>query len=209
MFEDYWAWCRERSAPIALLIAALGLCVAVAGPFVRAQLATPAPAAPPTDPFAAIAEPPIAATTEPKAPIPLVVYITGAVARPDVYVVPEGARVKDAVVAAGGLRGDAAGAAVNLAAPLSDAQHIHIPSLDDAAETVEASNASNAGGLLNLNIASAADLEELPGIGATIAGRIVEYRQTNGPFTSIDDLRNVAGIGDKVFDQIKESIRVE
>ncbi|NJM08168.1 ComEA family DNA-binding protein [Candidatus Gracilibacteria bacterium] len=209
MFENYWAWCRERSAPIALGIAMLGLCVAVGGPLLRAQLTRPPQAVETADPFATLAEPVVVATTAPLAPAVLVVYVTGAVAHPDVYVVSEGARIKDAVVAAGGLRNDAAGAAINLAAPLSDAQHIHIPSLDEAAEPVEVSKVSSAGDLLNLNIASAADLEELPGIGATIAARIVEYRQANGPFTSTDDLRSVAGVGDKLFDQIKDSIRVE
>jgi competence protein ComEA len=209
MFEDSWAWCCERSTPIALCIVALGLCVAIGGPILRTQLAAPAAPSFVDDPFAAPQVPSSVVEEVPATSRALVVYITGAIARPDVYVVPEGARVKDVVVAAGGLRADAASAVINLAAPLSDAQHIHIPSLDEAAEPIAASAVGSTDGQLNLNIATAADLEELPGIGATIAARIVDYRQANGPFTSIDDLRNVAGVGEKVFEKIRDSIRVE
>ncbi|NWF79832.1 MAG: helix-hairpin-helix domain-containing protein [Chloroflexi bacterium] len=144
-------------------------------------------------------------------PADLVVYVSGAVFFPDVYQLPPGARVKDLVEAAGGLRPDAAGEHVNLAEPLSDAQHIHIPTLAErsAAPASPAGAAAPAGGLLDLNRASAADLEELPGIGPTLAERIVARRTDQGPFRAVEELREVTGIGDKLFAQIAPLVTVE
>jgi competence protein ComEA len=140
-----------------------------------------------------------------------IVYISGAVQQPDVYQVPAAARVKDVVLAAGGLTEDAAIDEINLAEHVTDAQHIHIrrqgesPSpaapVDDAAE-------SSKDGLLNLNTASAADLDGLPGIGQSIAERIVEYRTTNGPFQSVEDLQKVKGIGPALFAKLAPLIAV-
>lgn len=164
----------------------------------------------------AIDPPPFADPTAARdAPAQLVVYVTGAVPRPDVYLLPPGARVKDAVVAAGGLGSDAAAEQINLAEPLSDAAHIHVPSLAEAAAapdsagsaaaTAPGSPAGSAGdgaSLIDLNRASAAELEELPGIGKTIAERIVARRSEAGPYQSVEDLREVTGVGEKLYSQI-------
>lgn len=136
------------------------------------------------------------------APAELIVYVTGAVARPDVYRLAPGARAKDAVVAAGGLAPDAAAELVNLAAPLADAAHVHIPGSAEAAAPAAAGPAGAASSLLDLNTASAADLEELPGIGTTIAGRIIARRTEQGPYTAVEELREVTGVGEKLYAQI-------
>lgn len=136
----------------------------------------------------------------------LVVYVSGAVLAPDVYRLPAGARVKDAVAAAGGLGPDAAGEQVNLAEPLSDAQHVHVPAR--AAAAPQAAAAGPGEGLIDLNRASAAELEELPGVGATLAGRILARREERGPYREIGELREVSGVGEKLFAQIEPLVTV-
>jgi competence protein ComEA len=136
----------------------------------------------------------------------VIVYISGAVLHPDVYQLPPDARVKDVVLAAGGLTEDAAAEQINLAERIADAQHIHIPSQNEAAAApaAEPAGASTASedALLNINTASAADIEDLPGIGPAFAQRIVEYRTANGPFQSVEDLQKVKGIGPALFEDI-------
>lgn len=146
----------------------------------------------------------------------VIVYISGAVLAPDVYRLPAEARVKDVVVAAGGFAANADPNAINLAARLSDEQHIYVPRQGEA----QAAPVANAGSaapaapeadgqeLININTASPADLDELPGIGQSIATRIVDYRTANGPFGSIDDLKNVKGIGASLFEQIAPLVTV-
>lgn len=191
----------------------LGVIVLAVGLFLRlAPPVTPAPAeAGLYDPESDEAGMPAQAPTDER-PANVVVYITGAVWYPDVYRLPAEGRVKDVVEAAGGLRPDAAVERVNLAEPLRDAQHIHVPSVTEA--TAEASAApgdaggSQADGLLDLNRASAAELEELPGIGPTLAGRIVARRTEQGPFRTVEELREVPGIGEKLFSQIAPLVTV-
>lgn len=171
----------------------------------------PAPAlADPALDLAALAAPPEPAPQA--APAELVVYVSGAVLRPDVYRLAPGARVKDAVVAAGGLAPEAAAELVNLAEPLSDAAHIHIPAVAETAPhpapAAPGAPASAAGPLLDLNTASAAALEELPGIGTTMAARIVARRAEVGPFTAVEDLREVTGVGEKLYAQIAPLVTV-
>lgn len=172
----------------------------------------PTPLAAPLD--LAPAGPPVAPADLPVAPAELVVYVTGAVPRPDVYRLAPDARVKDAVLAAGGLTADAATDQINLAEPLSDAAHIHIPALAELAPAgftpaIPASDpAPAAGGLLDLNTATAAELEDLPGIGATLAGRIVAHRDEAGPFVAVEDLREVSGVGEKLYAQIAPLVTV-
>jgi competence protein ComEA len=152
-----------------------------------------------------------AATPEPA----IVVYISGAVRVPDVYRLPAGARIKDVVLAAGGLADDADAAAINLAARLADEQHIHVPRLGEAppqpataAEGGAPSGEQNEqGALIDLNQADVNDLEALPGVGQAIAERIVAYREANGPFASVDDLKQVKGIGPALFEKIAPLVR--
>jgi competence protein ComEA len=203
-------WWRRPRLIAAMSCVIIGLAVIVGGPVLRLAM-TPSPP-PPTDDLGA---PPLDLPADPgptvvsasPAPSGLIVYVSGAVVAPDVYQLPDGARVKDAVLAAGGLRADAASESVNLAAALSDAQHVHIPRIGEAApvaapSAVALSGQPAPGGLINLNQASAVELEDLPGIGQAIAARIVAYREQQGPFQSVEDLQNVTGIGAKLFAKI-------
>jgi competence protein ComEA len=141
-----------------------------------------------------------------------IVYISGAVRQPDVYQVPAAARVKDVVLAAGGLTEDAAIDEINLADRVTDAQHIHIRRQGETASSPPSTGDQTAGndpsGPLNLNTASAADLDDLPGIGQSIAERIVEYRTTNGPFQSVEDLQKVKGIGPALFAKLAPLVAI-
>lgn len=161
-------------------------------------------------------EPTVAPTAT---PAPLVVYVSGAVVHPGVYELPPGSRVVHAIQAAGGLTDEAAPEAVNQATPLQDGMQVHVPAKEDVeagrvpAVPVQApatSTGSTRTGtpLLNVNTATAAELEALPGIGPTLAARIVEDRQTNGPFATVDDLKRVKGIGDKLLERIRPYVTV-
>lgn len=156
---------------------------------------------------------PASPTNAPGSPSTVIVYISGAVRAPDVYEMPSEARIKDLVLAAGGLTANADSARINLAERLKDSEHIHVPSQNEPADPGAAVGAADGAGAaqdgpLDLNVASAADLEGLPGIGASLAQRISEYRTTNGPFKSVDDLRNVKGIGPALFAKIAPLVSV-
>ena len=150
------------------------------------------------------------APTEPAAQGALVVvYISGAVRAPEVYQLPAAARMKDLVLAAGGLAPDADVERINLAEPLKDGSHVHVPRQGEATtDNAAASDTPEQNGLIDLNTATAAELDGLPGIGQALAQRIVEYRSANGPFKSVDDLQNVKGIGAALFAKIASLITV-
>ncbi|HYK94865.1 MAG TPA: ComEA family DNA-binding protein [Candidatus Dormibacteraeota bacterium] len=152
----------------------------------------------------------------------IAVDVVGAVVRPGVYHLPIGSRVGDAISAAGGfgprVDAGAVGAALNLAATLKDGEQVRVPSRDDTTHLIggggggsNGTGGSGAGGssgkLVNLNAASAAELDALPGIGPVTAGKIVEAR-AKAPFRSIDDLRSRGLVGQKTFDQIKALVTV-
>lgn len=142
-------------------------------------------------------------------PSPLRVYVSGAVLKPDVYSLPPGSIVKDALVAAGGPSPEADLDSINLAMPLKDGMHVLIPRKGEASP-VAASVLSpqSTSPLININTASQAELESLPGIGPVLARRIIEFRQTHGPFNSIEELKKVPGIGEATFSRIKDYITV-
>ncbi|MBV6395589.1 MAG: hypothetical protein HFACDABA_01167 [Anaerolineales bacterium] len=153
---------------------------------------------------------------------PLVVDVAGAVPRPGVYEFPTGARVKDAVQAAGGLLAEANKSSINLAAPLEDGQRLEIPYLAGLEPTPPAalafSSSTNSDGsrsvivpseLIDINIATLQELETLPGIGPSLAQAIIDYRDEFGPFFAIEDLLFVNGIGPETFEAIKDLIMVE
>jgi competence protein ComEA len=161
-------------------------------------------------------------TTVTSTPEPVIVYISGAVRNPDVYELPASARVKDVVLAAGGLTPNADMHRINLAAHIHDAEHIHIlhigevssPGSENIQNTSDHpsgqySSGSRAESRININTASTDTLQALPGIGQVMAQRIVDYRDTNGSFTSIDDLEQVQGIGTNILDTIRDQITVE
>ncbi len=143
------------------------------------------------------------------APATIVVQVAGAVTRPSVYALPRGARVQQAIDAAGGPLASADTQRVNLAAPLEDGQKVDIPFLAAAAPAPSAgAGAQSPTTPLNLNTATAEELDRLPGIGPVLAKKIVDYRQKSGPFQSVDDLHAVPGIGPKRIEQIRSSVTV-
>ena len=155
-------------------------------------------------------------------PQSVVVYVCGAVVDPGVYELPEGSRIDDAVLAAGGFSEDADRTYVNLAARVTDGAKLQIPTtLETSDEALTAGIDSFVGGalgtgsgpaqdseLININTASLNELTTLPGIGEGIAGKIIKYRDENGSFKCIEDIMKVSGIKDKLFSKIKDHIIV-
>ena len=165
----------------------------------------------PTQGLVEILPPPTLAPAPTSTPRALTVYVSGAVARPGVYTLPDHSRVERAVKAAGGFAEDAIETGINLAQPLMDGQQIHVPREGEAAAPVipaGSPSSSDAAGPININVASAEQLTALPRIGPVIAGRIVEYRQSHGPFRKIEDIKRVKGIGDATFERLKDLIVV-
>ena len=144
-------------------------------------------------------------------PGPIRVYVSGAVTSPDVYSIPPGSIMRDALNAAGGASGEADLNQVNLAQVLRDGDHVYVPKIGEvptpALVGVDSTEAALSG-LLNINTATAEQLEALPGIGPAIAKRIVDYRDAHGPFANIEVIQNVSGIGPTIFGQIKDLITV-
>lgn len=144
-------------------------------------------------------------------PARLVVHVDGAVAVPGVYELAlDAPRVNDAVEAAGGLLPEADTAQMNLAAELADGQKVHVPYAGES--LADEGDASAMGmtdsGLININSATATELQGLSGVGEATARAIVEDRESNGPFTSIEDLMRVSGIGEKKFQKLRGQICV-
>lgn len=145
--------------------------------------------------------------------VPIFVHVLGAVARPGLFELKDGARVMDAIAAAGGLTAEADPAGVNLARIVSDGEQFYVPRQGEVPPGLPgppagAGGANAPAAKVNLNTATVADLDSLPRIGPTMAERIIDYRTTNGRFTSVDGLRDVAGIGDKTFEALKDLITV-
>ncbi|WKZ48770.1 MAG: helix-hairpin-helix domain-containing protein [Anaerolineales bacterium] len=143
---------------------------------------------------------------------PIVVHITGAVPRPGVYALPKGARVQDAISAAGGFLADADKTGINLAQLLEDGEQLDIPFGEGASLVIPTPEVENVDPgeteLININTASQFQLESLPGIGPTTAQKIIDYREENGPFSTIEEIMDVSGIGPGTFERIKDLITV-
>jgi competence protein ComEA len=145
----------------------------------------------------------------PSPEVVVLVDVAGWVRRPGVYEFTEGARVIDAIDAAGGARSGAVLEALNLAAPLTDGTQILVPREgQQGVAPAPVTGGAVAGGLVNVNSALATELEELPGIGEVIAQRIIDYRTENGPFATVDELLDVSGIGDAILESIRELVTV-
>lgn len=196
-------------AAVVLLIAALVTAVIVsalgqqAGHQVVEPVGSGAGAGNPTDPAASSGAPGGI----------IFVHVLGAVRRPGLFELRDGARVMDVVAAAGGLIDTADPAGVNLARIVGDGEQLYIPQLGEAQPGAPPGAAPGTaggatGGKVNLNTATAAELDILPRIGPAMAQRILDYRDANGRFSSVDDLRNVTGIGDKTFESLKELITI-
>ena len=154
----------------------------------------------------------------------LVIHIDGEVLEPGIVKVPIGSRIVDVIKAAGGLSDTANLSSVNLAYLVSDGQKIYIPNLDEEEKSQayitsgngtevisnneSLSSFSSNSSTVNINTANQTLLETLPGIGPSTALKIVEYRKQHGKFSSIDEIRNVSGIGDAKFNTIKDKITI-
>ncbi len=196
LFGGYVLWDRwPRAEPVLIL-------EAPASPTAAALVITPSPA--------------LTATPE-----PVRVHVAGAVQRAGVYTLAADSRLIDAVQAAGGLSADADPLRINLADFVFDGQQIVVPyqqtplppsptAVRDPLGPSRAQTIPEAvGGQVNINTASAAELETLPGIGPTYAERIIAYRQEQGPFVDIAEIMEVKGIGPACFEQIKDRITTD
>lgn len=146
------------------------------------------------------------------------VYVAGAVETPGVVILNEGDRIFHAIDAAGGFSKDAAGERLNLAQIVEDGDKLYVPTFEEleAAENGEgdgflpetAGLESSSSGKININIASSSELQSISGIGAVTAGKIISYREANGKFKNVEDIKNVSGIGDATFEKMKDQICV-
>jgi competence protein ComEA len=203
-----------RRAAWALWLAGLLAALLVAGgtwldrPQVQPAPVEPVPVGPPAAEEPA-GTPSVGVAAESAATV--VVSVVGSVARPGLVTLPQGSRVADAVAAAGGLLPDADPAWVNLAAVVSDGQQVAVgvPGAGVVGGTTPGgAGAAAAPGPVDLNAATAADLDALPGIGPVLAQRIVEHRERNGPFRSVEQLDDVPGIGPATYAELAELVAV-
>ena len=146
---------------------------------------------------------------------PIIVHVTGAVPRPGLYALAQGSRVQDAISAAGGFLADAEKGGINLARVLEDGEQLDIPYAVGASPVIGTeipplvlTEPASSTELININTASQAELETLPGIGPSTAQKIIQYREQNGPFVSPQDIINVPGIGPGTYERIKDLITV-
>ena len=152
-----------------------------------------------------IPAPTSAATGEPSTTLAIFVHVLGAVERPGLYELADGARAVDAVAAAGGFTDAADPSGVNLARFLVDGEQLRVPAIG---EVPPAAPGTTPGGLINLNTADAATLETLPEVGPALAGRIIDWREANGGFGAVEDLKQVSGIGEKTFAALEDLVTV-
>lgn len=152
----------------------------------------------------------------PPTPAPIFVHVTGAVNQPGVYSLPAGSRVDEAIETAGGLASDADTSIINLAMLLDDGMQIWVPYqlpevVDHETPVMEISvpTPSQLAGKININTATQIELESLSGIGPVIAKAIIQYRLDNGPFTEIEEIQEVSGIGPVTFEKIKLHITIK
>jgi competence protein ComEA len=159
-------------------------------------------------PASIVIQPPLPTAT----PGPIRVYVSGAVANPDVYTIAPDGIVRDALTAAGGPAPDADLNRVNLAGVLHDGDQVNIPRIGEmptSAPEVIVEGQPGASGPVNINTASVEELEALPEIGPALAQRIIDYREANGPFPNIEAIQNVSGIGPATFQTLQPLITVE
>ncbi len=144
-------------------------------------------------------------TKDEKAPVDVVIDVKGEVMSPGVYTMKSNERVLDAIKIAGGMTSEASTTTINLAELLHDSMVIYVPSIheEQVNETIGPNTEKDKEKVL-LNQATAQELETVPGIGPSKAAAIIQYREENGKFATVDDLTNVPGIGDKTLENIRD-----
>lgn len=206
---------QERAA-VAVLVALVLVGVPV-GLWRHGYFSPPVPEAQPavSVPSSGPGEEPVDEAEDALPPEGIVVHVAGAVRQPGVYTLPSGARVVDAVRAAGGELPQAAVEFLNLAARLRDGEQVYVPTRREAEESVGGRGVLPDGSVpgsgtrrVDLNRASVEELNAVPGIGPALAERIVAYRRVNGPFARVEDLLGVPGIGPKNLEKMKERLAV-
>ncbi len=203
---------KNRQAALVALWMGIVAVLAVLVTYVLARRPVPAPIV--IRPITPLPTPSARPTTVPD---PVAVYVVGAVVRPGVYTIPWDSRVVQALDAAGGATADADLVRVNLAGHVVDGQQIYIPTRLEAETPVLPTSAAPAiakgmtgpGQKINVNQATAQDLEALPGIGPAIAQRMLDYRTEHGPFKSIEELEKVRGIGEATLARIRDQVTVD
>lgn len=210
--EEALRLARELARRWLVLVAAISLLVGgIIGYWGFREMPGPAPAlAQPTGWMQPCAPASGGTATLPTAiPTQVQVYVSGAVLAPQVVTLPPGSLVSDALAAAGGPAPDADLAALNLAAPLANHQQVAVPARATAAPAATSNTATPelqvtaSVTLINLNTATAAELEQLPRIGPAMAQRILEYREAHGPFQTLEELLNISGIGPTTLEQLR------
>ena len=148
------------------------------------------------------------------------VYVTGEVNLPGVIELEEGARIQDAVEGAGGITKEANLRDINLAYEVSDGEKIYIPNISEQTEenenheqsyasSSESKSGNNSNGKVNINKATVNELTNIPGIGASTAQKIISYRDENGKFKNVEDIKNISGIGNSKYENIKDYIAIK
>ena len=206
-------WLEQRRGYILIVLVCL---ILGGGAFIVARRPAPGPITivTPTVPTFT----PLPTLTPTPTPAPLRVYVSGAVRVPDVYLLPPGSIVRDAIQAAGGPADDADLDRINLALALYDQQQVYVPCVgettpaaplpgDAPPPTPAASrDATSPDGKVNLNTATLEQLDALPGVGPVIAQRILDYRDANGPFTAPEEIMEVKGIGPATYEKLQDLI---
>ena len=198
------------------LVAALAAILAAVGVWRDRPVPVPAPPLPLLTPAAAPASPASAVPTSPAGSPDVVVSVVGKVARPGLVRVPDGSRVADALTAAGGALPGTDLVALNLARRVADGEQLLVgvapapgQPVDGALPPAAAAGAPAAASpLVDLNTATLEQLDALPGVGPVTAQRIVDWRAAHGRFTSVDQLREVSGIGETRFARLKDLVRI-
>lgn len=208
--DDMWTPREKKLAALAAVLAVALIGILVADRWGGAEEPVPLEAYPPES-----AAQPADASAEKEEEKDIVVDVKGAVERPGVYRLPSGSRVQDAVDEAGGEDERADMKRVNLAQPLVDGMVVYIPRRGEKVPpTFEAvpegsGPVGKGSGKININTASAAELETLNGIGPSKAAAILRHREEHGPFTDVSDLLQVPGIGEKTLDHLADQVTVE
>lgn len=196
-FQAFRATTLDPGKPgLRALLLLAGAAVLVAGFFLWRSQPTPEPLPAPTPVTSA---PPVTPTQK------VTVHVAGKVRNPGVYALATGSRVQDAIDAAGGVRRGARLDTLNLARRLLDGEQIMVGAPAGAAAAPAAGPEAT---VLDLNAATQDQLEQLPGVGEVLASRIIDFRTTHGGFTSVEQLREVSGIGSRRFEEIKPKVRV-
>ena len=155
-------------------------------------------------------------TSTPEPPVELIVHVAGQVEQPGIVRLASGGRVIDAIEGAGGASAEADLAAVNLARPVIDGEQVYVPAPGELLPASASGGGAGAGagghgtdgGVIDLNTADADALDTLPGVGPVLAERIIDWRTEHGRFTSIDELAEVSGIGEKLLGRLRDKVRV-